>query len=109
MKLPSPSSDGDIGAGSNRFLPLQVLASLATVIPLTIMEKTCPDTPPAPGSKTFRTPLVPWLPGLGAAFNWFLLAQLTWQGLWMVGCYVLASLLLYFAYGYRHSVGASSG
>lgn len=72
------------------------------------MERTCPDAARGPGN-TFRTPLVPWLPGLGAAFNWFLLAQLTWQGLWMVGCYILASLLLYFAYGYRHSVGATSG
>lgn len=96
-------------------LPLQLLATAAALIPLIIMEKRCPDTGPSPSggaainTKTFRTPLVPWLPGAAAFFNWYLLAQLTWQGLWMVGAYILASLALYLSYGYRLSVGATSG
>ena len=100
MKLPH---------GHPEWLPLQLLASAAAATPLVIMERHCPDTAHVPGSPAFRTPLVPWLPGLGAFFNWFLLAQLSWDGLWMVGAYLLASLALYFAYGYHNSVGATSG
>lgn len=91
-----------------QWVPLQVLASLAAAVPLAIMERACPDTAPS-ATATFRTPLVPWVPGAATFFNFFLLAQLPWEGLWMVGAYVLAALLLYFLYGYRHSVGATSG
>jgi hypothetical protein len=115
VKLPAPArSDSGSGSGSasgyhySPWLPLQLLTSAAAVVPLAIMERHCPDTAPRT-TPTFRTPLVPWLPGLGAFFNWFLLAQLTWQGLWMVGAYILASLALYFLYGYRNSIGALSG
>ncbi len=102
VKLPR----GDRGGG---WLALQLLTTAAAVVPLAVMERLCPDAAKGTPRTTFRTPLVPWIPGLGAFFNWFLLAQLTWQGLGMVAAYILASLALYFAYGYRHSVGATSG
>jgi len=57
----------------------------------------------------FHTPLVPWLPGLGIIINWFLLAQLSWEGIWMIGLYMGISLASYFAFGYWRSVGAKNG
>jgi hypothetical protein len=52
---------------------------------------------------------VPWLPGIGAAFNWFLLAQLSLRGLLLIMAYIGFAILMYFLYGYRNSVGATTG
>jgi APA family basic amino acid/polyamine antiporter len=59
--------------------------------------------------RTFRTPLVPWIPLAGIGFSLWLLSKLpavawkrfvVWMGL---------GLLLYFSYGRRHSVLAKWG
>lgn len=57
----------------------------------------------------FTTPLVPWLPAIGVSFNYFLLAQLSWEGIRDLMLYLAASLLLYLLYGYRNSVGGRNG
>lgn len=64
---------------------------------------------PSPQHPGFTTPLVPWLPAIGACFNWFLLAQLTWDGIAAIALYIAAAILVYFLYGYRRSVGARTG
>lgn len=97
------------------WLPLNILVSVAAVVPLVLLQLTCPDQVPPSSSSTstgdglFRTPWVPWVPALGAAFNWFLLTQLSWEGLGLVLAYLGASLLLYAAYGFRHSRGGKTG
>ena len=59
--------------------------------------------------RTFKTPLVPWIPLAGIGFSLWLLSKLpaiawerfvVWMGL---------GLLLYFSYGRRHSVLAKIG
>lgn len=90
------------------WLPLNVLVTLAALVPLLLLELTCPDQV-LPADGHFRTPFVPWVPALGAAFNWFLLAQLTWEGLWLVLVYIGISLLLYVLWGFPNSKGGRTG
>jgi len=89
------------------WLPLNVLVTVAAVVPLVLLQVTCPDHPSQDGH--FTTPFVPWVPALGAAFNWFLLTQLSWEGLGLVLAYLGASLFLYATYGFRNSKGGRTG
>ena len=69
------------------WLPLNVLVTVAAVVPLVLLQVTCPDHPSQDGH--FTTPFVPWVPAFGAAFNWFLLTQLSWEGLGLVGIFMV--------------------
>ncbi len=53
-------------------------------------------SPPLSSSnETFETPMVPFIPLLGIAMNWYLIAQLEWTGLLMLFLYLGAVSLLY--------------
>ncbi len=47
------------------------------------------------GKPRFRTPLVPYLPSLGIFLNWFMVANIGWIGIAMLGAYLLSGLLFY--------------
>ena len=89
------------------WLPLNVLVTFAAVVPLVLLQVTCPDHPSQDGH--FTTPFVPWVPALGTAFNWFLLTQLSWEGLGLVLAFLGGSLFLYATYGWRNSKGGKTG
>ena len=90
------------------FTPIAVLGELVSIgtlfafvvvaIGVIVLRRTRPDL-----ERPFRTPGVPWLPALSAAASFVLMLSLsgaTWQRLavWMA-----IGLVVYFAYGYRHS------
>ena len=47
------------------------------------------------GKARFRTPLVPYLPALGIFANWFMLANIGWQGIVMLLIYLLLGVAMY--------------
>lgn len=57
----------------------------------------------------FRVPLEPFLPGLGIALNFYLVAQLSWLGLGLILLYTAAAGALYVVYGHQHSIGQNGG
>ena len=75
-----------------------LFAFVVVAIGIIVLRRTRPDL-----ERPFRTPGVPWLPALSAIASFVLMAGLsgaTWLRLvvWMA-----IGLVLYFAYGYRHS------
>jgi basic amino acid/polyamine antiporter, APA family len=99
---------GAIVAFASGFTPIGVLGELVSIgtlfafivvaIGIIALRRTRPDL-----ARPFRTPGVPWVPALSAAASFALMAGLsgaTWQRLivWMA-----MGLVIYFAYGYRHS------
>lgn len=53
----------------------------------------------------FKTPWVPYLPCIGMAVNWYLIAQLDWKGVLMLLLYLGATTLVYMFGCAPHSVG----
>lgn len=47
------------------------------------------------GRQRFRTPFVPYLPSLGIFLNWFMVANVGWEGLVMLVVYLIAGVLVY--------------
>ncbi|KAL7530361.1 hypothetical protein ACHAXR_003447 [Thalassiosira sp. AJA248-18] len=47
------------------------------------------------GRRRFRTPLVPYLPALGIYMNWFMLANVGWQGIVMLIGYLFVGVIMY--------------
>ena len=47
------------------------------------------------GKPKFRTPLVPYLPALGIFCNWFMVANVGWQGIVMLLVYLLLGVAIY--------------
>jgi basic amino acid/polyamine antiporter, APA family len=75
-----------------------LMAFVIVAIGIVVLRRTRPDLP-----RPFRMPWVPALPVLSAAVSLVLMLGLpraTWERLviWMV-----VGVVLYFAYGYRHS------
>ena len=109
------------------FLPFQtfsaILSTTAAVVTLFWLSVQCPQTSTFGGSighpttapddddhgdankQHFETPGVPFLPCLGMAFNWYLIAQLEWTGILFLCLYLGLSVLVYVLYGAPHSVG----
>ncbi|MDI6906268.1 MAG: amino acid permease [Thermoanaerobacterales bacterium] len=90
------------------FMPFQTVAELAnigalmtfmlTAVGVMVLRRTRPDLP-----RPFKTPGVPWTPVLSILFSAYLAGNLpadTWlrYAIWMA-----AGIIVYFAYGYRHS------
>jgi basic amino acid/polyamine antiporter, APA family len=91
------------------FFPIKEVAELVNIgtlsafviicLAVIVLRRTRPDI-----RRTFRTPLVPWIPLGGTGFSLWLLTKLpavAWERfiVWMV-----LGLFLYFSYGRRHSV-----
>jgi APA family basic amino acid/polyamine antiporter len=96
------------------FFPIKEVAELVNIgtlsafviicLAVIVLRRTRPDI-----RRTFRTPLVPWIPVTGIGFSLWLLSKLpavAWERfvVWMA-----LGLLLYFSYGRRHSVLAKRG
>ncbi|KAL3826248.1 hypothetical protein ACHAXA_006276 [Cyclostephanos tholiformis] len=100
------------------------LASLSTCV---FIKRRCPAAPYF-GGKTrrattqhmtvgvvsveeeyFRAPLVPYLPLLGIAVNWYLVAQLPWTDLAFLILFLSLAVAFYFSFGYYFSVGNNGG
>src|SRR6202023_379153 len=94
------------------FFPIKEVAELVNIgtlsafviicLAVIVLRRTRPDI-----RRTFRTPLVPWIPLAGIGFCLWLLSKLpavAWERfiVWMA-----LGLLLYFSYGRRHSVLAT--
>ena len=94
------------------FYPIKQVAELVNIGTLSafiiicfsviVLRRTRPDVP-----RTFRTPLVPWIPLAGIGFSVWLLSKLpavAWDrfAIWMA-----LGLLVYFLYGRRHSLLAN--
>ena len=59
--------------------------------------------------KTFKTPLLPYLPCCAIIINWFLIAQLELYAILMLLVYVSLWAAVYFCYGIKNSVGNNGG
>ncbi len=94
------------------FLPIQVVAELANIGTLAafilvsagviVLRRTAPDRP-----RPFRTPGVPYVPGLAIAFSLYLmisLPRLTWIRFL---AWLAIGQVIYFLYGRRHSLLAA--
>ncbi len=99
---------GVIVALASGFTPIGVLGELVSIgtlfafvvvaLGIIVLRRTRPEL-----ARPFRTPGVPWVPALSALASFVLMAGLsgaTWRRLviWMA-----IGLVIYFAYGYRHS------
>ncbi len=99
---------GGLTAFVAAFYPIKQVAELVNIGTLSafiiicfsviVLRRTRPDVP-----RTFRTPLVPWIPLAGIGFSVWLLSKLpavAWDrfAIWMV-----LGLLVYLLYGCRHS------
>ena len=57
----------------------------------------------------FKTPLLPFLPCLGIAVNWYLIAQLQWTDLVLLALFLSMTVVFYFSFGFQFSVGNNGG
>jgi len=63
-----------------------------------VMRRTRPDV-----RRPFRTPLVPFVPLAGIAVNFLLMSALGWHNWLRLFVWMAIGLVIYAAYGYRHS------
>jgi APA family basic amino acid/polyamine antiporter len=76
-----------------------LFAFVLVAIGVVVLRRTNPDRP-----RPFRTPFVPWVPLFAVIMCTYLMVQLPWVT-WVRFIFWLAiGLLVYFAYGIRHSV-----
>jgi APA family basic amino acid/polyamine antiporter len=90
------------------FIPLSQLAELVNIgtlfafllvnIGVVVLRRTAPDL-----ERGFRTPLVPVVPIIGAALCIWLMTKLQGATWWRFGIWLAIGLVIYFAYGRRHS------
>ena len=57
----------------------------------------------------FKTPLVPSLPLIGIAVNWYLIAHLSTFSLVLLAIYLVITFAIYFLYSAKHSVANTTG
>ena len=98
-------------AGMAGFLPLSLLAEMTSIGTLfafvivcgavIVMRKTNPDA-----NRPFRAPLVPLVPILGIATCLLLMFSLPYENWVRLIGWLIVGLVIYFAYGRRHSVMA---
>ncbi|KAF0719669.1 Aste57867_883 [Aphanomyces stellatus] len=55
----------------------------------------------------FRAPLVPFVPTVAMAINWYLVAQMDAKDLWRAAIWIGVAVVTYFFYGFQHSQGRS--
>jgi APA family basic amino acid/polyamine antiporter len=75
-----------------------LLAFVVVSAAVIVLRYRSPDLP-----RTFRTPLMPVTPLVGIAFSLWLITQLQWQTWVRFAVWVVIGVIIYAAYGYRHS------
>ncbi|MFE9536515.1 amino acid permease [Streptomyces sp. NPDC006691] len=95
-----------IVAGFTSLSELAELVNIGTLfafvivsIGVVILRRTRPDLP-----RAFRTPLVPWVPGLAAAASLWLMINLPAETWIRFAVWMAIGIVIYFAYGRRHSI-----
>jgi APA family basic amino acid/polyamine antiporter len=86
---------GDAAELTNIGILLAFIVVSAAVI---VLRYRSPDLP-----RTFRAPLMPFTPLLGIGFSVWLITQLQWQTWVRFAVWFLIGVVIYAAYGYRHS------
>jgi len=76
-----------------------LFAFVLVAIGVVVLRRTNPDR-----HRPFRTPLVPLVPGLAVVMCTYLMLQLPWVTWIRFAVWLAVGLLVYFAYGVRHSV-----
>ena len=77
-----------------------ILAAFVVVcVAVIVLRRTRPDVP-----RTFKLPLMPWIPAFGVLSSFFLITQLHWETWLRFGIWLVIGLVIYFAYGRRNSV-----
>jgi APA family basic amino acid/polyamine antiporter len=89
-------------------VPLHILAELVNIGTLLafvlvcgavlVMRRLHPEA-----ERPFRAPLFPWVPILGILFCLTLMLALGWHNWLRLGVWLAVGLIIYFAYGRRHS------
>jgi len=99
---------GAVVALASGFTPIAVLGELVSIgtlfafvivsLGVIVLRRTQPDLP-----RPFRTPLVPLVPILSAVVSVLLMASLPWPTWERLLIWMAVGVVLYFAYGRRHS------
>lgn len=77
-----------------------ILAAFVVVcVAVIVFRYTKPDAP-----RTFRLPFMPVVPIIGVGFSLFLISQLHWETWLRFAVWLVIGLIIYFAYGRRHSL-----
>ncbi|MGY1736199.1 amino acid permease [Geodermatophilus sp. SYSU D00684] len=74
-------------------------AFIVVCVAVILFRYTRPDTP-----RPFRLPLMPVVPAFGVLASLFLIWQLPWETWARFGVWLLIGLVVYFAYGRKHSL-----
>ena len=74
-------------------------AFVVTCVAVIVLRYTRPEEP-----RTFRLPLMPVVPAFGVLSSLFLMLQLHWETWLRFGVWLIIGLLIYFFYGYKHSL-----
>lgn len=74
-------------------------AFIVVCVAVILFRYTRPDAP-----RSFRLPLMPIVPAFGVLASLFLILQLHWQTWLRFGIWLIIGLIIYFAYGRRHSL-----
>jgi APA family basic amino acid/polyamine antiporter len=75
-----------------------LLAFIVVSVAVIVLRYRSPELP-----RTFRAPLMPFTPLLGIGFSIWLITELQWQTWARFATWFLIGLVIYAAYGYRHS------
>jgi APA family basic amino acid/polyamine antiporter len=99
---------GLLAAGFAAFIPLTALAELVNIgtlfafilvnVGVIWLRRTQPDV-----ERPFRVPLVPLFPIIGTLLCIYLMTKLSGATWWRFGIWLVVGLVIYAAYGYRHS------
>jgi APA family basic amino acid/polyamine antiporter len=99
---------GILVAAVGALFPLKLLADLVNIGTLMafvivsaavlVMRRTNPDLP-----RPFRTPLMPWVPIGGMVSNLIMMLYLGWENWIRLFAWLGIGMVIYFAYGRRHS------
>ena len=73
------------------------------------ISSSCPEVKSTSSDLYFETPFCPYLPLIGIFLNWYLISQLEMQSLFLLLLYMGMSVLFYFSFGAKHSIGNKGG
>jgi APA family basic amino acid/polyamine antiporter len=99
---------GVVAAGIAGFVPIGDAAELTNIgiliafivvsVAVIVLRYRSPELP-----RTFRAPLMPFTPVLGIGFSIWLITELQWQTWARFATWFVIGVVIYAAYGYRHS------